>query len=174
MFKKIVLATDGSRHAMKAAAIAADIAATYGAQLTIINVLPSALSLADVSKAPQARKFDRKTRQEIFRVQRMVNQSPGDEALYRYIPAFERVRSELSRRIIDDAERVARAREVKNIVRVSDTGDAAKAIVQHVKKAKSDLVVLGARGLGGFAALVFGSVSRKVNAAVKCPSLIVK
>jgi len=174
MFKKIALATDGSRDAMKAATVAADIAATYGAQLTIINVLPSALSLEDVAKVPQARKLDRKIRQEILQIQKTVIRSPGDEALYRYIPAFERVRSELSRRIIDDAERIARARKVKNIVRVSDTGDAASVIVQRVRKAKSDLVVLGARGLGGFDALVFGSVSRKVAAAVKCPSLIVK
>jgi nucleotide-binding universal stress UspA family protein len=174
MFKKIAFATDGSRHAMKAAAVAADVAATYGAQLTIINVLPAALSLEDVEKIPQARKLDRKLRQELRRIQRMVIRSPGDEALYRYIPAFKRIRDDLSKRIIDDAERAARAKGVNKIVRVSDTGDAADMIVDRVKKAKADLVVLGARGLGGFDALVFGSVSRKVSAAVKCPSLIVK
>jgi nucleotide-binding universal stress UspA family protein len=174
MFKRIALATDGSSHAMKAAKAAADLAATYDAQLTIINVLPSSLSLEDVEKIPQSRKLDRKIRQEILRIRNLVIRSPSHEAIYSYVPAFERVRDELSNRIIDEAERVAKARGVKNIVRVCGDGDAADEIVRRVKKAKSDLVVLGARGLGGFESLVFGSVSRKVASAIGCAVLIVK
>lgn len=174
MFKTIALATDGSSHAMKAAKAAADLAATYGAQLTIINVLPSSLSLDEVEKIPQSKKLNRQVREEILDIRKMVFRSPSHDGIYSYVPAFERVRSELSKQIIDDAERVARARKVKKIVRVSDNGNAADAIVQRVKKTKTDLVVLGARGLGGFEALVFGSVSRKVASAVKCPVLIVK
>lgn len=176
MFKKIVLATDGSAHAMKAAKVAADLAATYGAQLAIVNVLPTALSLDDVERTPQAKKFSRAIKREIAVIRNTLVRSPTHdaEALYQWVPALRTVRKELARRILDDAERLAKARKVKRVVRVAVDGDAAPRIAEYAKKAKADLVVMGARGLGAFGALVFGSVSRKVAGAVKCPALIVR
>lgn len=176
MFKKIVLATDGSAHAMKAAKVAADLAATYGAQLAIVNVLPEALSLQDVERAPQAKKLSRKVKSEIADTWNTLVRSPTHdaEALYQWVPALQTVRKELHDCILQEAERVAKARKVKRVIRVATNGEPAQRIAEYAKKAKADLVVMGARGLGAFGALVFGSVSRKVTGAIKCPVLIVK
>lgn len=176
MFKKIVLATDGSAHAMKSAEVAADLAATYGARLTIVNVLPTTLSLEEVEKTPQAKKFSRAVKREIAAIRNTLVRSPTHdaEALYQWVPALQTVRKELAGRILDDAERIARAKKVKTVVRVAVDGDPAERIAETVKKSQADLVVMGARGLGSFGALIFGSVSRKVTGAVKCPALIVR
>jgi len=40
--------------------------------------------------------------------------------------------------------------------------------------AEADLIVVGARGLGGFGRLLFGSISENVLRAARCPVLIVK
>jgi nucleotide-binding universal stress UspA family protein len=174
MFKKILVATDGSAHAKKAVAAAADVAATYGARLTLINVLPSSLSLEDVQKMPQAKHLKRQVRREIQNIRNTLSRAPSDDAIFQYVPAFQSVRRELSRRILDDAERVTRSKKVKSISRISADGDAAANIIDAARRAKTDLVVMGARGLGNFSAVIFGSVSRKVSYAVKCPTLIVK
>lgn len=176
MFKKIVLATDGSDHAMRAAKVAADLAATYGAQLTIVNVLPEALSLQDVEKTPQAKKLSPAVKREIANTWNTLVRSPTHdaEALYQWVPALRTVKKELAARILDDAERVAKAKKVKRVTRIAVDGDPAERIAETVKKSQADLVVMGARGLGSFGALIFGSVSRKVTGAVKCPALIVR
>ena len=150
MFKKIVLATDGSAHAMKSARVAADLAATYGARLTIVNVLPTALSLEDVEKAPQAKRFSRAIKREIAVIRNTLVRSPthDPEALSQWVPALHTVRKELADRILDDAERIARARKVKSVERVAADGDAAQRIAETVKKSKADLVVMGAREIG--------------------------
>ena len=43
------------------------------------------------------------------------------------------------------------------------TGDPAKVIVNYSKKKKPDVIIMGARGLGGFSKLLLGSVSSKVS-----------
>jgi len=174
MFKKILVATDGSAHAKKAAAAAADLAATYRARLTIMNVLPSSLSLEDVGKMPQAKRLNRQVKREIQNIRNMLGRSPSDEAILHVVPVFQSVRRDLSRQILDEAESFARAKKVRSIGRISADGDAADAIIDGARRLKADLVVLGARGLGNFSALMFGSVSRKVSNAVTCPTLIVK
>jgi nucleotide-binding universal stress UspA family protein len=174
MFKKILLATDGSVHAKKAAAVAADLAATYRARLTIINVLPSSLSLEEIGKMPQAKRLSRQVRREILNIRNMLSRAHSDEAIFHVVPAFQSVRRDLSRQILDEAEQVARAKKVRSISRISADGDAAASIIDGARRLKSDLVVLGARGLGNFSAVMFGSVSRKVANAVKCPTLVVK
>jgi nucleotide-binding universal stress UspA family protein len=47
------------------------------------------------------------------------------------------------------------------------------AILEAVEEHGADLVVLGARGLGGFEQLVLGSVSRGVTKAAPCSALVV-
>ncbi len=53
-------------------------------------------------------------------------------------------------------------------------GNAAAEIVRVAREEKADLIVVGARGLGGLQRLLLGSVSEKVLAAAPCPVLIVK
>ena len=53
-------------------------------------------------------------------------------------------------------------------------GPAAQAIINVANNRGTDLIVMGARGLGGFAGLLLGSVSQRVVQHSSCPVLIVK
>lgn len=53
-------------------------------------------------------------------------------------------------------------------------GSPAEAIIDVAKSQPTDLIVMGARGLGRIAAAVLGSTSQKVVAHAPCPVLIVR
>lgn len=53
-------------------------------------------------------------------------------------------------------------------------GSAAETIIEVARTRSSELIVMGARGLGRIAAAVLGSVSQKVVAHAPCPVLIVR
>lgn len=53
-------------------------------------------------------------------------------------------------------------------------GDPANAVIEVAKTRKSDIIVMGSRGLGRLAGLLLGSTSQKVVAHASCPVLIVR
>ena len=53
-------------------------------------------------------------------------------------------------------------------------GPAAEAIINVAATRKSDVIVMGSRGLGTLAGLLLGSISQKVVAHAPCPVLIVR
>jgi len=53
-------------------------------------------------------------------------------------------------------------------------GSPAEAIIDVAKTRKSDVIVMGSRGLGKLAGLLLGSTSQKVVAHAPCPVLIVR
>jgi nucleotide-binding universal stress UspA family protein len=73
-------------------------------------------------------------------------------------------------------ERAARQLDDKitRVTRYTPTGDAAEEIVATAQDFDTDLVVVGARGLGGVARVLLGSVSERVLHHARCPVLIVK
>ena len=60
------------------------------------------------------------------------------------------------------------------VTRSTPTGTPADEIVAAAKYYDTDLVIVGARGRGGMARLLLGSVSEKVLRDARCPVLIVK
>ena len=60
------------------------------------------------------------------------------------------------------------------VTRSTPTGNPADVIVAAATAHDADLVVVGARGLGGVTRLLLGSVSEKVLGYARCPVLIVK
>ena len=60
------------------------------------------------------------------------------------------------------------------VTRSTPSGDPADVIVAAAAAHDADLIVVGARGLGGMSRLLLGSVSEKVLRYARCPVLIVK
>ena len=63
---------------------------------------------------------------------------------------------------------------ITRVTRSTPTGNPADVIVAAAAAHATDLVVVGARGLGGMTRLLLGSVSEKVLQYAPCPVLIVK
>lgn len=176
MFKSVLLATDGSPNAKRAAAIAADVAATYGARLTLVTIMSPAIMLEDVKAMPQARLMSRAAKEEMRRIYQIIPNSASDVDIRAYIPALPSLAQELGEAILNEAQSAASRRKVKTgkIVRLVLWGDAASQIVKQATKSNADLIIMGTRGLGNLRGLLIGSVSNKVIHNAKCPTLLVK
>ena len=55
-----------------------------------------------------------------------------------------------------------------------EKGHPAETILRVAEEGKADLIVIGSRGVGGFAALLLGSVSQNVATHAHCPVLVVR
>lgn len=139
MYKRILLAVDGSENSIRATEEAVKIASL------IPECKIEILYVADLSK-----------------VKNEILHSQGKEEL------------EYTRR-----KKIAPIEEIiklKNIPceLVILHGYPGPTIIDYANKEKSDLVVLGSRGLNYLQEMVLGSVSHKVVKGVHCPVLIVK
>ena len=148
-FRTILVAVDGSKHASKIAELAADLAHSCGAKLLILHVV-----------API---FEGKIRNEL-----------GDLAR---IEHMERTEYEMLQQVGADTikfvEVTARKKGVKDVEVLIEVGDPAGVIVSIARARSADIIVLGRRGVGTLAGLLFGSVSYKVTQVADRPCLIV-
>jgi nucleotide-binding universal stress UspA family protein len=60
------------------------------------------------------------------------------------------------------------------VTKTTPTGNPADEILATAGAFDADLIVVGARGMGGMARLLLGSVSERVLRHARCPVLIVK
>jgi len=76
---------------------------------------------------------------------------------------------------LDLAEQYANKEGYKNIIfqDIIDL-DPAGCIIAEAEKAKTDMIIMGNRGMGVLTGLLMGSVSTKVVKAAPCPVVIVK
>ena len=140
MFERILLAVDGSDHAMHAARKAAELARCMkSVELRIVvayDPIPLYLGEPNMQIAITNRKGE------------------AEDVLNTFVKEVGDVPCEIHTEIIE--------------------GDAASAIIEVANVRKSDVIVMGSRGLGRLAGLVLGSTSQKVVAHAPCPVLIVR
>ncbi len=146
MFTSILVGTDGSETAHTALLRAIDLAAGLGARLQIVS------AYEPVS--------DQRLRDESVEVppalEWMIN--PHDDVL----ALLEGARTEAAEAGVSQVETFARQ------------GDAADAIVDVAEEQRSDLIVVGNKGMTGAKRFLLGSVPNKVSHHAPCSVLIVR
>lgn len=172
MFDTILMSTDGSENARRAAAVAGNLATTYDALLVIVHVAPPFVSLIDVTEGPHARHLPENVRSDIEALQKHMGGL--EQTPFSQVSAPPSAVAFLSSVVVDEAEDIARKQGAGKIERVITEGDPAAEIVAEEQRRKAGLIVMGSRGLGNLKSLVMGSVSHKVIQLAGCPCLIVK
>ena len=140
MFEKVLLAVDGSEHALHAARTATDLVRTMNSTeiriVVVFDSIPPYLGEPNLQQAINAR-------MESARV-----------VMDKAIEVVGDIPCEIHTEFIE--------------------GSPAEAIIDVAKTRKSDVIVMGSRGLGKLAGLLLGSTSQKVEAHAPCPVLIVR
>jgi len=144
MISRVLVAVDGSENSMRAVKLAADVAAKYEAEMSIIHV---------VSKIRMPEELERFAKVE------KIEESPEYLML-----------EEIGHKILDKAESVAKQKGISEIRKFIRQGDPANEIIKFAKENQIDSVFLGSRGLSEIKSLLIGSVSNKVCnlAATNC------
>ena len=146
MFASIVVGTDGSDTATSAVRYAIDLARELGARLQIVSAYE-----------PVA---DQRLRNEKVEVpedlQWIVN--PREDVLG----------------VLKQAQDEAEGAGVQQVETFARQGDAADAILDIAEEQRSDLIVVGNRGMTGAKRFLLGSVPNKVSHHAPCSVLIVR
>ena len=140
MFENLLLAVDGSEHAMKAAQVASNLANAMNSQTLRIVVaydtIPVHIGDPYMQNALNARI------------------SATEEILQRAVQVVWAVSAQIYTEMIE--------------------GNPAETILEVAKSRNSDLIIMGARGLGKLTGLPLGGTSQKVLSLAPCPVLIVR
>lgn len=147
MYNKILLPTDGSKFAEKAAEHAIWIASKSGAEIIVLNVIETS-SLVGLPAEDL-----------IVRIKEMLKEE-GRRSL-------ERI-SEM----VTEEEKELKIEDIKVNLKTEE-GSPADAILKTVEKEDIDLVVMGTSGKHGLDRFLLGSVTEKVVRSAKCPVLAV-
>jgi len=147
VFRKILVAVDGSSYSKKALTVAVSLAEKHRAEFTILHVFELPLMW--------------ETRDGVLQYQ--YPQDVYDSA------------KGVADKLVRDAVQVAKSSGVDaHGVVLNGEGSVVGTIVGYAQENGFDLIVLGTRGLGGFKKLLLGSVSSGVTTHAHCSVLIVK
>lgn len=148
MFSTLLVPVDGSKHADKALALAADLAAKYDAQLWLFHVL---------------------LRGHVPEEIRQLSDKPGTEApglalggTYVEPELPGEVLEDIAAKLLERSRATASAHGARRIETAWTRGETAEAILAQAGEVGADTVVMGTRGLSDLAGLLVGSVSHKV------------
>ncbi|MCS7110075.1 MAG: universal stress protein [Candidatus Caldarchaeum sp.] len=146
MFKRILVAVDGSEYSRKAAEVALGLCRGVGADLFVVHVVQQPPYLFAAAGVPPA-------------------------ALKQF---FEDARNE-GTKYIDEVLRSAEKAGVKAVGEIVEKAPSVvEAITDYALRNEVDLIVTGTRGLSGFKKLVVGSVASGVVSHAPCSVLVVK
>ena len=147
MFGNIVCAVDGSKHALKAARLASQLAIAGGATLTFLIVTKRLKLTEEV--------------EHYLEVENLGTSEP------------QYVLDEFTKNVLDQARVVAKevGAEAKSEI---TAGQPARTIVDFAARSNCDAIVLGSRGHGDSEGGLLGSVSHKVTSMAKCTVVTVR
>ena len=152
MINRILVATDASAASNRALEMAAQLSSQYDAELLIIHVIRDMQIPFDIKEIPELESDT--------------------------IESFASAREEIMRKVAESVLRDARAKAGKagasKVETTIGTGDPGTSILDVAKRRKTDMIVIGTRGLGKLKGQILGSVSRKVTNNAETSCLIVR
>ena len=148
MITKILVPTDGSKTAQKAARYAVDLAKQLKASIIVLSVFDRSSSAAWAS-------YDSVAGPQVL------------DSIENYLEEAAKKHGESVRKLCDKHGIPSKA--------ILTTGHPVEDIVNEAKKSKADLIVMGSHGRSALAAAVLGSVTYGVmHRDMKIPVLVVK
>ena len=145
-FARILVAFDGSDDSVRAVRTACSLASKYGAELKVLHVYSFAV-FAYGGAAPMPVP-DVQPLEDAAKARGMATLSKGLE--------------------------VARGEGVKATGELLEASSVVQAVVEYAEKDRTDLIIMGTRGMTGFKRLVMGSVSTGIVGHAHCPVLVVR
>jgi len=146
MIGSVIVGTDGSQTAAVAVSHAVELARTFGARLSIVSAYEP-VPEGRLRSSPPATPAD---------IQWEVNQREDVLALLQTLAAQ------------------AREGGVEHVETFARVGDAADAILDVAEEQRSDLIVVGNKGMTGATRFLLGSVPNKVSHHAPCSVMIVR
>lgn len=148
MFKTIVVAVDGSTHAMKALEAAIDLARKYDAKLELVSVYRHHSIMENTHSLVRTREG---------------------------LPDPTSAMKAFAQEIVDVALKTTKEEHgFTNAEGHVRRGQPARMIVEFAKECGADAIVMGSRGLGDMTGMLLGSVSHKVSSLATCTTITVK
>jgi nucleotide-binding universal stress UspA family protein len=149
VFRHILIATDGTALARRAAAFAVKLAASTGARLTAFHAIPAYLPIPYV---------------DAFIAEPELLSSE------RYAKEAERA----TRRMLEAIAKRAQASKVRCEIAWAFDNAPWKAILEEARKRRCDLIVMSSHGRRGIEAMILGSEATKVLTHSKVPVVITR
>jgi len=151
MFRKILVAVDGSHHARKAADTA--VALANGMKAEVLGL---------VHVRPDQETWSRAYGYEVTAYLEM------------YADILESVARSARQLLEEEAERARSALKETRVEIHDEAGSVVPTIVDVIRRENYELLVMGSRGMGRAAGLLLGSVSQALLARLPCSVLVVK
>ncbi len=151
MYKRLLVAIDGSEQSYKALDHVVAIAEKFDSELVLLTVTPTMIEtfFLDESFYPPVHTKD------FFKYHERMN--------------------ELYRKTLKDAEEMVITKHPNlNVRTILREGRPSATIVDVAEQEGCDMIVMGSRGIGGIMGWVLGSTSHRVAASCKKPVMIIK
>ena len=170
--ERIVVPFDGSDHAMKAVELACNMAEKFGAGLKFVHVLQHGQSPEHLLGAVGIDRLDAETRQALDGARAAGSLARGSAFALPTIP--ETVLRKVGEAILARAKETAAQEGITKVETELLDGDPAHCILETAKQDRSNLIVMGMRGLSEVTGMLVGSVSYKVNHLAPCTCITVR
>lgn len=156
LFKKILVAMDGSENSQKAAQAALELAEKLKTELVVLHaIIPPTSYYHTTIASPVGMSLPAPSQHEI-------------DAYYTYA-------RKVATSIVGEVESKAKRQGIHIKTEIPEAvSSVVETILNHAAKDNVDLIVVGTRGLGGFKKLLLGSVSSGIVSHAHCPVLVVR
>ena len=170
--ERIMVAFDGSDHAMKAVELACTLAQKFDAGVKFVHVLQHGYSPKRLFGAVEEGKLDADTRQALDDARGADSLAMGSILVLPTIP--EAVMKKVGEAILARATETAARYGIAKVETELLDGDPTNLILETAERDRTQAIIMGMRGLGEVAGILMGSVSYKVNHVAPCTCITVR